>query len=200
LRYADSTIHNLFELLFVRDLCGTFCFSMQFVVLVDLVGTLALPAAITFTLYIVIISIIPSQPTPTMSLILLALILGLPALLIVITSRKIACAFSSLHAPSPCETRKKLIDLARLLFFLTDVGWMLIYLCSLPIWNFVLPVYAYWHFDDFSWGETRKIEGEGTGKPETGHGDKEGVFDSTSIVMKVRLLPSSLPELERGQD
>lgn len=28
-RWINSTIHNLFELLFVRDLCGTFCFSMQ---------------------------------------------------------------------------------------------------------------------------------------------------------------------------
>lgn len=31
-RWINSTIHNLFELVLVRDLCGTFCFSMQFVV------------------------------------------------------------------------------------------------------------------------------------------------------------------------
>jgi chitin synthase len=30
-RWINSTVHNLAELLFVRDLCGTFCFSMQFV-------------------------------------------------------------------------------------------------------------------------------------------------------------------------
>lgn len=46
-------------------------------------------------------------------------------------------------------------------------------------------MYAYWHFDDFSWGETRRIEGEVKGS--SGHGDKEGVFDSRNIVMKVRL-------------
>ena len=63
------------------------------------------------------------------------------------------------------------------------VGWMLIYLFSLPIWNFVLPAYSYWRFDDFSWGETRKIEGDNP--KEEGHGDKDGVFDSSSIVMKV---------------
>jgi chitin synthase len=28
------------ELLFVHELCGTFCFSMQFVVFMELVGTL----------------------------------------------------------------------------------------------------------------------------------------------------------------
>jgi chitin synthase len=63
-RWINSTIHNLMELVLVQDLCGTFCFSMQFVVFMELVGTLALPAAISFTL-------------------------GLPAVLIVMTSRKL---------------------------------------------------------------------------------------------------------------
>jgi len=34
---------------------------------------------------------------------------------------------------------------------------MLVYLISLPIWNGVLPAYVFWHFDDFSCGQTRKI-------------------------------------------
>lgn len=112
-RWINSTIHNLFELLFVRDLCGTFCFSMQFVVFMELIGTLVLPAAIAFTIYLIVVAILPSQPTPTIPLILLAIILGLPGLLIVITSRKIAY-----------------------------VGWMLIYLLSLPLWNGVLPAWV----------------------------------------------------------
>ena len=58
---------------------------------------------------------------------------------------------------------------------------MLIYLLSLPIWNAVLPAYAYLHMDDFSWGSTRKVEGEGK---TAGHGDKEGEFDSGSITMR----------------
>ncbi|KAL0089715.1 chitin synthase [Phycomyces blakesleeanus] len=148
-RWINSTIHNLMELVFVRNLCGTFCFSMQFVVFMELVGTLALPAAISFTLYLIVLAII-GQPA-VLSLILLALILGLPAVLIMMTSRK-----------------------------MVYVGWMMIYLVSLPIWNFVLPTYAYWHFDDFSWGETRKVEGEG----KENHGDKQGEFDSSKIVMK----------------
>lgn len=127
-RWINSTIHNLMELLFVSDLCGTFCFSMQFVVFMELVGTLALPAAISFTMYLIILAIL-GQPA-VVSLILLALILGLPAILIVMTSRKVVYVF-----------------------------WMIIYLFSLPIWNFVLPSYAYWHFDDFTWGETRKVAG-----------------------------------------
>lgn len=58
-RWINSTIHNLFELLLVRDLCGTFCFSMQFVVFMELVGTLVLPAAIAFTMYILAITCDP---------------------------------------------------------------------------------------------------------------------------------------------
>jgi chitin synthase len=58
---------------------------------------------------------------------------------------------------------------------------MLIYLLSLPIWNFVLPTYAYWKFDDFSWGDTRKTAGEKTKKAGI---EYEGEFDSSKITMK----------------
>lgn len=27
----------------------------------------------------------------------------------------------------------------------------------MPVFYFVLPLYAFWHMDDFSWGETRKV-------------------------------------------
>lgn len=60
-RWINSTIHNLMELVLVRDLCGTFCFSMQFVVGIDLIGTLVLPAAIAFTFYI---GKSPAPPSP----------------------------------------------------------------------------------------------------------------------------------------
>ncbi|KAM7209285.1 glycosyltransferase [Naviculisporaceae sp. PSN 640] len=150
-RWINSTIHNLMELVLVRDLCGTFCFSMQFIVGVELIGTLVLPAAIAFTFYVVIISIVNSPPQ-IIPLILLGLILGLPAVLIVVTS----------HSWS-------------------YVIWMFIYLLSLPIWNFVLPTYAFWKFDDFSWGETRKTAGEKTKKAGI---EYEGEFDSSKITMK----------------
>lgn len=150
-RWINSTVHNLMELVLVRDLCGTFCFSMQFVVFVELVGTLVLPAAISFTIYLIIISIV-KKPTPVIPLVLLALILGLPAVLIVLTAHR-----------------------------WSYVLWMLIYLVSLPIWNFVLPTYAYWKFDDFSWGDTRKTAGEKTKKAGI---EYEGEFDSSKITMK----------------
>ncbi len=40
------------------------------------------------------------------------------------------------------------------------VFWMIIYMISLPIWNLILPIYAFSKFDDFSWGETRKVVGD----------------------------------------
>lgn len=61
-------------------------------------------------------------------LVLLGAILGLPALLICLTTKRVVYVY-----------------------------WMLVYLTALPIWNFMLPAYAFWHFDDFSWGETRKV-------------------------------------------
>ncbi|EMG46070.1 CHS3 Chitin synthase 3 [Candida maltosa Xu316] len=149
-RWINSTVHNLFELVLVKDLCGTFCFSMQFVIFIELVGTLVLPAAISFTIYVIIVAIV-SKPTPVMSLVLLAVIFGLPGMLIVIT----VSSFSYL------------------IYFV-------IYLFALPIWNFVLPSYAYWKFDDFSWGETRTVAGGDKGD----HSAVEGKFDSSKIVMK----------------
>jgi chitin synthase len=56
-----------------------------------------------------------------------------------------------------------------------------VYLLALPVWNFVLPVYSFWHFDDFSWGETRKVEGEAKGDD---HSKAEGQFDSSKIPLK----------------
>jgi hypothetical protein len=57
----------------------------------------------------------------------------------------------------------------------------LVYLLALPIWNLVLPAYSFWRFDDFSWGATRVVAGE---KKDKGHGDADGKFDSSALVMK----------------
>jgi chitin synthase len=129
-RWINSTIHNLMELVLVRNLCGTFCFSMQFVVFMDLLGTVVLPIAISLT-YVLIATMAINPPNTfeeAIPLLLLVAVLGLPAILILITTRKVVYVF-----------------------------WMLIYLLALPIWNFILPLYAFWHFDDFSWGETRYV-------------------------------------------
>ncbi|KAN0059767.1 Chitin synthase, class 7 [Thecaphora frezii] len=153
-RWINSTVHNLMELVLVRDLCGTFCFSMQFVVFMDLLGTATLPVALalTYTLAINFIINPPHNFTEAIPLMLLVAVIGMPAVLILLATRKVIY-----------------------------VLWMLVYLVALPVWNMILPLYAFWHFDDFSWGETRKVEGEGK---DTGHGAADGVFEASSVALR----------------
>ncbi|KAF8626869.1 hypothetical protein AX15_004687 [Amanita polypyramis BW_CC] len=153
-RWINSTIHNLMELVLVRNLCGTFCFSMQFVVFMDLLGTVVLPIAIILTYALIVGMVIhpPRSFNEAIPLMLLIAVLGLPAVLILITTRKMVYVF-----------------------------WMLIYLLALPVWNFILPVYAFWHFDDFSWGETRKVEGDAKGD---GHGNSGGTYKGAAVPMR----------------
>uniref|UniRef100_A0A1D1ZDV9 chitin synthase n=1 Tax=Anthurium amnicola TaxID=1678845 RepID=A0A1D1ZDV9_9ARAE len=153
-RWINSTIHNLMELVLVRNLCGTFCFSMQFVVFMELIGTVVLPVAIMLTYSLIVTMIIhpPKDFSDAIPLLMLGMVLGLPAILILFTTRK-----------------------------LVYISWMTVYLLALPVWNFILPTYAYWHFDDFSWGETRKVEGEAKGDD---HSKKEGQFDASKVPLK----------------
>jgi chitin synthase len=125
---------------------------MNFMIFMELVGTAVLPAAISFTIYLIVISFF-MVPPPIIPLGLLAAILVSPALLIMLTAPPRRWGY---------------------------IFWMCVYLLSLPLWNFILPAYAYWHFDDFSWGETRKI----AGTDDKAHGFKDGEFDSKSIVMR----------------
>ncbi|TPX36035.1 chitin synthase [Synchytrium microbalum] len=148
-RWINSTIHNLMELMLVKDLCGIFCFSMQFVVMLELLGTLVLPAAVVFTVLLIVNTIITSKPD-WFTLAMFMGVLVLPAILIFITTRKMVYLF-----------------------------YMVFYLMAIPIWNLILPLYAWWHFDDFRWGETRKAHGDKA----TGHDEDEGEFDSSKIVL-----------------
>jgi len=148
-RWINSTIHNLMELILVPQLCGIFCCSMQFVIFLELVGTVVLPSSLLFMVYL-IWAAIQGQPV-ALPLAFLAGTYFLQAFLIMFTTHKVMY-----------------------------VLWMFVYVLALPVWNFLLPLYAFWHFDDFSWGATRKIAGEDNGH---GGGGKE-VFDPSEIPMK----------------
>ena len=94
-RWINSTIHNLMELVPVRNPCGTFCFSMQFVVFMDLLGTVVLPTAIVLT-YVLIVGVILNPPKSleeAIPALLLGAVLGLPAVLILIATRKVVYVF-----------------------------------------------------------------------------------------------------------
>ncbi|KAL7751572.1 ATP-dependent RNA helicase [Sorochytrium milnesiophthora] len=151
-RWINSTIHNLLELVLVRDLCGIFCFSMQFVVALELLGTVVLPSMVFFLIYL-IAEAAKGNNNALLPIYLILSVFGLQAVLILTTTRK------------PMY-----------------VIWMLVYILAIPVWNLILPAYAFWHFDDFSWGKTRKIVGV-----DNGHGDdgeSTAVFDPSKIPMK----------------
>jgi chitin synthase len=152
-RWINSTLHNLLELVQLNNLCGIFCFSMQFVIFIELIATVVLPAAIVFTIILIVTAIL-NPATALIPMILLCLVLGLPAILIVLTS-----------------------------FRLDYLFWMLIYLLALPVWNFILPIYAYWHFDDFTWGRTHRLASRRKSqRPQLEDGGDEEGKDKAAMV------------------
>ncbi|KAL4210227.1 chitin synthase-domain-containing protein [Rhizopus microsporus] len=60
------------------------------------------------------------------------------------------------------------------------VAWFIVSILALPVFSFYIPIYAYWHFDDFSWGNTRIVVGE---KGQKVIINDEGEFDPKSIPL-----------------
>ncbi|KAI9359841.1 chitin synthase [Pilaira anomala] len=151
-RWINSTVHNLGELMFLPQLCGFCCFSMRFVVMLDLLSTLVMPAVVCYLGYLVYQLCTNSNQVPLMSIITLAGVYGLQAIIFIL--------------------RRKW----------EHVGWMIVYILAIPVFSFLIPLYAFWHFDDFSWGNTRIVVGEKGQKKAVG--PEEGIFDPESIPTK----------------
>ncbi|KAI5781412.1 chitin synthase-domain-containing protein [Geopyxis carbonaria] len=143
-RWINSTIHNLAELIWLEEMCGFCCFSMRFVVLLDLVGTIILPATCVYIGYLIYVIATKSGAFPYISLGMIAAVYGLQAIIFIIKKRW------------------------------EHVGWMIIYILAFPIYSFVLPLYSFWAQDDFSWGNTRIVVGESAGKKIIATSDEEG--------------------------
>jgi len=62
------------------------------------------------------------------------------------------------------------------------VGWMVVYLASYPVYSFFLPVYSFWCMDEFGWGTTRLVIGEGKDKKVIINEDEK--FDESMIPLK----------------
>lgn len=129
-RWINSTVHNLVELLRLGDMCGFCCFSMRFVVFIDLFGTLILPATCVYLGYLIYRLASHTGPFPIISIALLGAVYGLQALVFILKRQW------------------------------QHIGWMIIYLIAFPIYSFVLPIYSFWNQDNFSWGNTRVVIGE----------------------------------------
>jgi cellulose synthase/poly-beta-1,6-N-acetylglucosamine synthase-like glycosyltransferase len=127
-RWINSTIHNLMELVLnIRDLCGFCCFSMRFVVLLDLFSTIVAPSAVVYVGYLIYTIIFERNTTIMISLIMIGAIYGLQMIIILFK------------------------------FKWEHVIWMIIYILAMPLFNFYMPLYSFWHMDDFNWGNTRIV-------------------------------------------
>lgn len=51
-----------------------------------------------------------------------------------------------------------------------------------PVYSLFLPLYSFWSMDDFSWGNTRLVIGEGGNKKVIMNDDEK--FDDSMIPMK----------------
>lgn len=154
-RWINSTIHNLSELVFIHDMCGFCCFSMRFVVFIDLFGTLILPATCGYLAYLLYRVATHTGQFPLISIIMLAAVYGLQAVIFIIKRQW------------------------------QHIGWMIIYILAFPIYSFVLPVYSFWKQDDFSWGSTRVVIGEAGGKKTVFTANLEDEkFDPRSIPLQ----------------
>ncbi|GJC96973.1 chitin synthase [Colletotrichum higginsianum] len=129
-RWINSTIHNLFELMKLKEMCGFCCFSMRFIVFVDLFGTIILPATTIYLGYMIYLAASGTGQFPIISIIMLAAVYGLQALIFILKRQW------------------------------QHIGWMIIYIIAFPIYSFALPIYSFWNQDNFSWGNTRIVIGE----------------------------------------
>jgi chitin synthase len=150
-RWINSTVHNLVELMPLAQLCGFCCFSMRFVVFLDLLSTIVQPVLMGYIGYLIYLLVTSTSVIPMTAFILLGAIYGLQAVIFI--------------------ARRKW----------EMVGWMIVYIFATPVFSFALPLYAFWHMDDFSWGNTRIVTGE---KGQKLILSDEGVFDPNSIPRK----------------
>ena len=129
-RWINSTYHNLLELTKVKTMCGVCCFSMKSIVLLDLVATLILPASLIYVGYIVYITVWMNEPLSLLMIIVWGIVIGVQVVVFLLRSR-------------------------------WDYWWWFIIfvLAGVPVFYFILPLYSFWHMDDFSWGTTRQVSG-----------------------------------------
>ncbi|KAI6006642.1 chitin synthase-domain-containing protein [Pisolithus orientalis] len=82
--WINSTIHNLGELMFLDQLCGFCCFSMHFIVMMDLILMLTQPITITYIVYLIMLVIYEHSTIPFISLVMIAAVYGLKALVFIL--------------------------------------------------------------------------------------------------------------------
>ncbi|KAL0070282.1 hypothetical protein AAF712_002774 [Marasmius tenuissimus] len=151
-RWINSTVHNLCELVMLPELFGFCCFSMRIFVFIDLLSTIILPATVVYLVYLIIVVATGTAPLPMIAIIMIAAVYGLQAIIFILKRE----------------------------FML--VGWMVVYIASYPVYSFFLPIYSFWCMDEFGWGNTRLVIGEGKDKKVIINEDEK--FDESMIPLK----------------
>lgn len=136
-RWINSTIHNLLELLLLKNLCGFCIFSMRFIIFMDLFSTVILPSTVIYMMYLMS-KTIQDHFTAKMSLFMICSVYGLQVLVFMLKKQW------------------------------QHIGWMIIYILALPLFGLFIPIYSFWHFDDFSWGDTRRLKNDDYTNEENG--------------------------------
>ena len=104
---------------------------MKTIVVLDLIATLILPASLIYVGYIVYITFWMGEPLSLLMLVVWGIVVGVQVIVFLLRSR-------------------------------WDYWWwffVFIFL-GVPVFYFVLPIYSFWHMDDFSWGATRQVDGK----------------------------------------
>lgn len=84
-RWINSTVHNLLELLLVKDMCGCFIFSMRFIVIFDLCTTMLSPAGFLYIIWMIYsLATDENDQIPLISLLMIAAIYGLQVVLFIL--------------------------------------------------------------------------------------------------------------------
>ncbi|KAI8924446.1 chitin synthase-domain-containing protein [Entophlyctis helioformis] len=152
-RWINSTVHNLVELLFLEQMCGFCCFSMRFIVFMDLFSTIVQPAGILYIGYLIYTLVTSPDVFPLISIVMLSVIYGLQVIIFVLKRQW------------------------------AQIGWMIVYLLAMPVFGFYIPLYSFWRFDNFSWGNTRVAVGDqAAGSKSSKQAIRE--FDPKSIPLR----------------
>ncbi|PWZ03764.1 chitin synthase 6 [Testicularia cyperi] len=152
-RWINSTVHNLAELVLMPELCGFCLFSMRFIVFIDLLGTVILPATAIYLIYLIVTVATRTAAIPYISIVMIAAVYGLQVIIFLLKRQW------------------------------QYIGWLIIYILAYPIYSFFLPLYSFWHMDDFSWGNTRIVVGE-KGNKKIVAGTDDEPYDDTMIPVK----------------
>lgn len=109
-------------------MCGVCCLSMKVIVILDMVATLILPATLVYVGYILYTTIWLREPLTLLMVIVWSIVISTQISVFLVRSH-------------------------------WDYWWwfFVFVLLGVPVFYLIMPLYSFWHMDDFSWGATREV-------------------------------------------